>query len=283
MTTRMVPVTGAELCVETFGDATDPTVLLIGGGGQSMDWWEAGFCDRLAAAGRHVVRYDHRDVGRSTGSPRGAPAYTSTDLATDPLRILDAFGVERAHIVGMSMGGGIAQHLAIHHQHRMASLTLVATSPTGDDLPGPAPRIVTAFENPVPDPDWRDRAQLIAYRVEIERPYVGSIGLDEARVGRLATQEVDRAGGLGAGLTNHYLAEGDDVDLRAELHRIAVPTLVIHGADDPLFPLRHGEALALEIPDAVLLPVPGMGHEIPPPPTWDLVLPRLVEHTGRGG
>src|SRR5262245_25706638 len=152
MSTMTVPVPGAELCVETFGEPDRPTVLLINGGGQSLDWWDAGLCRLLADAGRHVVRYDHRDVGRSTGSPRGSPTYTSNDLCTDPARILDALGVRRAHVAGMSMGGGIAQHFAIHHPDRLASLTLVATSPGGGgDLPGPAPAILAAFESPVPE------------------------------------------------------------------------------------------------------------------------------------
>jgi len=277
--TTTVKVDGAELCVETFGDPADPAVLLIGGGGQSLDWWETDFCRLLERGGRRVIRYDHRDVGRSTGSPRGEPAYTANDLTTDPLRILDALGIGRAHVVGMSMGGGIAQSIAIQHPARLASLTLVATSPLGDDLPGPAPAVVASFENPVPEPDWNDRAQQIEYRVDIERPYVGSLGFDESQVRRLATQEVDRAGGLGAGLTNHFLAEGGEEDLRSGLVGIDVPTLVLHGTDDPMFPLPHGEALASEIPDAVLVPVPGMGHEIPPPPTWDLVVPRLIDQT----
>ena len=277
---RMVRVPGAELCVETFGDPGDPTVLLISGGGQSLDWWDVDLCRLLTDAGRHVVRYDHRDVGRSAGSPRGEPAYTATDLTTDPLRVLDALGVGRAHVVGLSMGGGIAQSLGIHHGDRLASLTLVATSRTGDDLPGPAAAILESFASPVPEPDWSDRAQLIDYRVDIERPYVGSLGLDETRVRRLATQEVDRSDGLGAGLSNHFIAPGDDDDLRSGIPGIGVPTLVLHGTDDPVFPLPHGEALAREIRGAVLVPVPGMGHEIPPPPTWGLVLPRLVAHTG---
>ena len=151
----------------------------------------------------------------------------------------------------------------------------------GDDLPGPAPAVVESFVDPVPDPDWSDRAQQIDYRVAIERPYVGSLGLDEQRVRRLATEEVDRGGRTGRRTHQplHRREDDDDEDLRSGIPRIGVPTLVLHGTDDPMFPLPHGEALAREIPDAVLVPVPGMGHEIPPPPTWDLVVPRLVDHT----
>lgn len=118
MAERLVTVDGVELCLETFGDRTDPALLLIGGAAASMDWWDVGFCQRLADGGRFVVRYDHRDTGNSVTSPVGEPSYSSQDLATDPLRILDALGIARAHLVGLSMGGGIAQHLAARHPDR---------------------------------------------------------------------------------------------------------------------------------------------------------------------
>ncbi len=274
---------GVELCVETFGEPADPTVLLIAGGAQSMVWWEAALCERIAESGRHVVRYDHRDTGRSTTSPVGAPAYTAEDLATDPLRILDALDVDAAHVVGMSMGGGIAQHLAVHHPARVRTLTLVSTSPEGpgDDsngLPPITPAVMATFTDPDPEPDWSDRAAVLRYRVDAERAYVGSLGFDEERVRRLAAAELDRTHDMAASMTNHFLAEGGSSE-RDRLGSIAAPTLVLHGTDDPLFPLGHGEALAREIPGARLVPLPGVGHEIPPPPLWDLVVAELVAHT----
>src|SRR4051812_26117136 len=104
---QVVDAPGAKLCVEAFGAPGDPAVLLIAGMAQSMDWWEPAFCARLAGAGRFVVRYDHRDTGGSTRCPPGSPDYGFDELGTDPLRVLDALGVDRAHLVGMSMGGGI--------------------------------------------------------------------------------------------------------------------------------------------------------------------------------
>lgn len=274
---------GVELCVERFGDPGDPTLLLIAGGAQSMIWWETAFCEQIVGHGRHVIRYDHRDTGASTNSPPGRPAYTSTDLATDPIRILDALEVERAHLVGMSMGGGIAQYLAVRHPERLRALTLVSSSPCGpgdDDngLPPIAPHLMATFTDPDPEPDWGDREAVVGYRVDAERPYVGSLGFDEDRIARLARLEVERTRDMAASMSNHFALDGD-WSVRGRLGDIAVPTLVLHGTNDPLFPIGHGEALAREIPGARLVPLRGVGHEVPPPPLWGVVVGAIVEHT----
>src|SRR5690348_18492069 len=109
MVAETLPVNGIELCADTFGEPSDPALLLIAGGASSMDWWEDEFCRRLAAGGRFVIRYDHRDTGRSTSFPAGAPPYSDVDLAHDALGVLDNLGVHRAHLVGLSMGGLLAQ------------------------------------------------------------------------------------------------------------------------------------------------------------------------------
>lgn len=275
---------GAQLSVESFGSPTDPTVLLIAGASQSMVWWEDDLCVRLAEAGRHVVRYDHRDTGRSTTSPAGRPGYTAGMLATDPLRIMDAMGVERAHLVGLSMGGGIAQQLALTHPGRVATLCLIATSPLlppgGPPLPPPAPRVRATFTDPRPEPDWSDRDAVVAHRVEAERPYAGALGFDEARTRRLATLEVDRTRDMRAAMTNHLLLAGEPPTMRT-LDAVRAPTLVLHGTTDPMFPFEHGEALADLIPDARLVALPGAGHQQPPPELWPLALSAISEHTGR--
>jgi pimeloyl-ACP methyl ester carboxylesterase len=282
MTERLMPVDGAELCVETFGDATDPAVLLVSGAAASMDMWETEFCGLLAAEGRYVIRYDHRDTGRSTTSPVGQPAYSAEDLTTDPVRVLDALGVDRAHLVGLSMGGGIAQEVAAFQPHRLHTLTLIATGAAGEradptSLPGMEPRVAATFEDPAPQPDRGDRAAAVDYLVEIERPYAGTFGYDEERARRKAERVVDRTRDLAASLTNHWVLTGEAVPFR--LADISVPTLVMHGTADPMFPPPHGEALATEIPGASFVPLEGMGHEMPPPPLWDLVITSLVRHT----
>ncbi|RFU86123.1 alpha/beta hydrolase [Streptomyces triticagri] len=283
MAEQFIDAGGARLCVESFGSAADPTVLLIAGGGQSMVWWATDFCARLAAAGRHVLRYDHRDTGRSTGSAAGRPSYSGGDLTTDPLRILDALGVPRAHLVGLSLGGGIAQRLALDHPDRVRTLCLASTSPAvptahSEELPPPAPAVMATFTDPAPEPDWADRDAVVTYRVEAERPYAGSLGFDEPRVRRLATEEVDRTRDMAASMTNHFLLE-DTPPAEIRLARITAPTLVLHGTTDPLLPIEHGRLLAAEIPDARLVPLPGAGHEQPPPALWPLALTSLTEHT----
>ena len=148
-------------------------MLLIAGAGASMDWWEDGFCDRLAAGRRFVIRYDQRDTGRSVGYEPGAPGYGWDDLVLDAVGVLDALGVDRAHLVGMSMGGGIAQVAALDHPDRVATLTLVATAPAapgGDDpdLPPMADEARARFAA-LAEPEWSDRAAVIDYLVGLER------------------------------------------------------------------------------------------------------------------
>jgi pimeloyl-ACP methyl ester carboxylesterase len=274
-----IETNGAELCVDTFGDHSHPVVLLIMGAAGSMDRWEEPFCARLAAAGRFVIRYDHRDTGGSTCSPPGEPGYTSDDLFADAIAILDHLGVERAHLVGLSMGGGIAQWLALEHPERVLSLTLMATSPLGTGgppLPPATDAMRAAFGAQPEPPDWADREAAIAYLLEGERPYAGSRGVDDDAMRPLLGRVYDRSSSL-ASATNHFMLEGGETS-RARLAEIAVPTLVIHGTADPLFPLPHGEALAREIPGAELIVIDGLGHELPRW-AWDAVLPALIAHT----
>jgi pimeloyl-ACP methyl ester carboxylesterase len=286
MTEQLLTIDGIDLCYEAFGDPADATVLLIAGGTQSMVWWEEGFCARLAGAGRHVVRYDHRDTGRSTSSPPGRPSYTGRDLIVDPLRILAALGVSRAHLVGLSMGGGLAQRIALEHPERVITLCLASTSPAvpaehGRPLPPPSPQVMATFTDPEPEPDWTDREAVLAYRVDAERPYAGSLGFDEPRYRQLAAEEVDRTLDMAASMTNHFLL-GDDTPAGLRLGAITAPTLVLHGTTDPMFPIEHGQALAAEIPGARLVTLPGVGHQQPPPELWDLAIAEIVKHTEEG-
>ena len=162
-----------QLCAEVIGDRADPTVLLIGGATWSMDWWNDELCQQLADRGRMVVRYDQRDTGRSTSYPAGSPGYTGADLVRDAVAVLDGIGISRAHVVGLSMGGGVAQRLAIGHRERVATLTLISTSPidTGiSGLPGPTPEIQATFSRGDPEPDWHDREAVVDYVVEGRAP-----------------------------------------------------------------------------------------------------------------
>ena len=278
-----VDVDGARLCVQTFGDPNDPAILLISGMSSSMDWWDEDFCARLAAGLRYVIRYDHRDTGQSSCDPPGAPSYTGGDLAADAVGILDALGLRGAHLVGISMGGGIAQRVALDHPDRVATLTLISTtaigpvSPDSPSLPPPEPP-----DSPEPaEPDWADRAAVVDYIVAGDR-WLSRGEFDEPRVRERAARIVDRSTDVRAGLTNHPILHDPSPPEPPRVDRIQAPTLVIHGTADPLFPYPHGEALARTIPGARLVPLPGIGHQMPPPSTWDTVVPALLRHTSGG-
>ena len=278
---RILNVNGVDLCVETFGDPTDAAILLIAGAEASMDWWRDEFCQRLADGSRLVVRYDFRDTGRSVSYEPGAPGYTGEDLADDAAGLIDSLGLGQTHLVGMSMGGGIAQLVALDHPDKVASLTLIASSPEvpGDadrDLPGMTQQAQAGFEA-IADPDWTDRDAVIDYIVAIERTCAGKNGFDEDEWRELAGRVFDRTTNIESAMTNHDALEDDDRP-RAPLGSLRAPTLVIHGTEDPVLPYAHGVALADEIPGARLLPVKGMGHEVVRH-DWDVLVPAILQHT----
>jgi len=283
---KMVRTNGVDLCAESFGEPGDPAILLIAGAASSMDYWENELCRRLAA-GRFVIRYDHRDTGQSVCYEPGAPPYTGRDLIADAIGLLDAFGQGSAHVVGMSMGGGCAQLLTLDHPDRVASLVLMSTSsgPGGPgssnpDLPPVSERLRASFAQPTPEPDWSDRAAVIDYLVAEERLYAGSWPYDEAARRALLGRIVDRTINMASAVRNHFAMEDDDEGpLRPRLGQIRAPTLVLHGTEDPLLPFGHGEALAREIRGAELVPMERVGHEYPPRPVWDVVVPAILRHT----
>jgi pimeloyl-ACP methyl ester carboxylesterase len=275
---RIVLANGVELCVQTFGDLASPAILLIGGAASSMDWWEDEFCERLASGPRFVIRYDLRDTGQSVSYEPGVPQYRGTDLVTDAVGVLDALRVARGHVVGISMGGGIAQHLALDHADRVASLTLISTSPGGPGVPPMADGLRAHFEEPLAEPNWSDRQAVVDYIVEDLRPYAGTLPFDEAKMRALAGRIVDRTANIASSMKNHLILAGG-APVRDRLGEIRAPTLVLHGTEDPLFPYGHAEALAAEIPGARLLPLEGMGHEMPPRPLWDQVVAAILDHT----
>jgi pimeloyl-ACP methyl ester carboxylesterase len=269
----MVPANGVDLCVETFGAGDDPAVLLIAGGARSMDWWEDGFCHRLAAGGRFVIRYDHRDTGRSTSFPAGRPPYTQVDMAGDALGVLDALGIARAHVVGLSFGGGLAQRLAVEDQPRLRTVTLMSASPGPLDEPPAA-----AAPDPRYLPDFSDRAAAVDQLVACVTAAGGPHTADAAHLRRLAERVFDRTTDPAAACRNHWLA-GCGPPVRDRLGTVDLPTLIMHGTVDPLFSMAHPAALAREIPAARLVPLPGVGHEFPPQAVWGVVIEQILRHT----
>jgi len=283
---RIVQANGVGLCVETFGDPADPPILLSHGAGNSMLSWDDELCERLAAGTRFVVRYDIRDAGRSVAYEPGAPPYSFRDLVADAVGLLDTLGPASAHVVGMSTGAAIGQLLALDHADRVASLTLASSTPgiPGSEtsgLPGASDELMAAFADEPPAPDWADRAAVIDYLVEAERPFAArSRPFDEVAMREVAARVFDRAVNIESNLTNPFVLDAGD-PWRQRLGTLAVPTLVVHGTEDPLFPYGHAVALADEIPGAELLAMEHTGHEYFPRATWDLVVPALLRHTSR--
>jgi pimeloyl-ACP methyl ester carboxylesterase len=278
---RVVRANGADLCVQTFGDPSDPAILLVAGASASMLAWDAEFCELLAGGSRYVIRYDHRDTGRSTTHPPGEPPYTLRDLAADVTGVLDALGIASAHLVGISLGGMIAQLTVLEQAARVASLTLVATSPgegaDGPGLPPPALRVRTELAD-VDLPDWTGRASVVEYLVALARPLAGEADeFDEHTRRRVAGREFDRAGPALESAGNHaYLDHGPPWGWR--LGRITAPTLVVHGTADPIHPVAHAHALLAAIPSATSLFLDGTGHELPRA-DWPEVVTALLRHT----
>jgi pimeloyl-ACP methyl ester carboxylesterase len=279
---RIVRANGVDICVETFGDPAEPPILLIMGGASSMDWWEDAFCERLMAGSRFVIRYDHRDTGRSISYEPGAAPYSLRDLADDAVGLLDAFGLESAHLVGMSVGGWIGQLVALENPDRVASLTLISTSPTAGpsdpDLPEMSQELQAFFAEEASEPDWSDREAVIDYIVEGERPFAGSRPFDEAAIRAIAARVFDRTTNLASSITNHAAIDSGD-RWRERLGEVSVPTLVIHGTEDPMYPYGNAVALVKEIPGAQLLALERVGHEVPPRALWDVVVPAILQLT----
>ena len=280
---RIVRANGVDLCVETFGDPGDPALLLIAGAAMSMDYWEDELCERLASGARHVIRYDLRDTGQSVSYEAGAPPYRGRDFVADAVGILDALGIDAAHIVGISMGGGTAQVLAREHPTRVRSLTLMSTTAGGPGLPPPAQKLAARFADPPPEPDWTDREAVVDYLVDDLRAYSGTLPFDEEAQRALVERVVARTRNIAASTKNHWVMATADDDprepLRESVQRIQAPTLVLHGTEDPLFPVEHGKALAAAIPGARFVPLDGVGHEVPPRQVWDRFVAEILDHT----
>ena len=274
----MIQANGVELCAEAFGDSADPPILLIAGIGGSMLWWEEGFCRMLADGGRYVVRYDYRDTGRSVTYPVGRPGYSGADLLDDAAGVLDAHGVGAAHVVGVSAGAGFAQELAVDKPDRVRSLVLISTTfatSSGRRLPGPADAFGEFLSSA--SIDWSDRDSITEYMVGYVHMLAGEAReFDEAPVRELVRNEIDRARDYAA-VQNHD-AIPDDGREYPPASSIAVPTLVVHGTADPMFPVAHGEALADEIPGARLLRLEGAGHGVFRE-DWPVLATAILEHT----
>jgi pimeloyl-ACP methyl ester carboxylesterase len=277
-----------ELCYETFGDASDPAMLLIMGLGTQMLGWADDFCAQFAGRGFHVIRFDNRDIGRSTLMKGVRPptlgqilrrdgraaGYLLADMAGDAVGLLDHLGIDRAHVVGASMGGMIAQTIAARHPERVLSLVSIMSNTGGRFRGQPALRTYPVFLRRSP----ADREGFIEHIVRLFR-VIGSPGFDEDELRQMLGRSHDRGydpAGPGRQLAA-LLASGDR---RAELRTITAPTLVIHGTADRLVAPSGGRATARAIPGARLLMIDGMGHDLPRR-VWPQVLDAITDNAAR--
>jgi pimeloyl-ACP methyl ester carboxylesterase len=270
-------VNGVELAWDSFGDPKTRPLLLVMGLGLQMIAWDDAFCEALAARGFYVIRFDNRDAGLSTSfdaygdpnplqvfdqlrkkRPVNAP-YLLRDMADDAIGVLDAAGVRAAHVLGISMGGMIAQELAIRHPERVLTLTSIMSTTGATDVRGPSYETIAAVLAPFPP----NRGGFIQRSLEVARTlHGGGFAFDEDRYRRLAARSFDRAYHPG-GVRRQLIAIWLSGDRTAALAKLALPTLVMHGDADPLIPIDGGRATARAIPGARLEIVSGMGHELP--------------------
>ena len=289
MSEGRAPANGIELAFETFGDPTDPALLLVMGLGMQLIHWDVELCDRLARRGFHVIRFDNRDAGLSTQVRAPAPSliravsrvrfqapYLLDDMAADAFGLLDHLSIERAHVVGASMGGMVAQTMAIRRPERVLSLASIMSN-TGDRRSGlPRLRVWSVLIRRAP----RDRAGYVEHFVRIFR-MIGSKGFptEDERVRELAGVSYDR-GHHPAGTGRQLAAIVASGDRSGRLRELRVPTVVIHGADDPLVPFSGGRATARVVPGAKLIAIPGLGHDLPRQ-VWPRVIDAVVENAAR--
>ncbi len=286
-----VRANGIDVEFESFGKETDPVVLLIMGFSGQLTLWPVDFCQGLAAKGFRVIRFDNRDVGKSThlidaGVPNvgelaakiaaGQPAkppYTLDDMAADAVGLLGALGVDKAHIVGASMGGMIAQLVAINHPARTKSLTSIMSNTGRRDLPPGKPEAMAALTAPVPSNSREDRIAAGMRTWQI----IGSPGYPatEAELRANAERDVDRVPFEPTGTIRQMAAIMTAAPRNDRLKGLKTAALVIHGADDPLVPVEGGKDTAASIPGAELIIVPGMGHDF-----TDALSPVLLKHVG---
>jgi pimeloyl-ACP methyl ester carboxylesterase len=277
---KILKVNRINLAYDSFGDEVAGVILLIAGLGTQMIRWTVPFCQNLAALGYRVIRFDNRDVGCSThftqhavpdfgslasmlmAGQRPDVPYTLDDMANDAVGLLDALSIDRAHVVGRSMGGMIAQILASEHPERVLSLTSIMSSTGNPILPAAASDLMAMMTLPAPNPA-SDETGFLAHNIAFARRIAGAgYSFEEEAYRAILLEEVRRAydpGGFGRQIAAMAVAG----DRRSRLATIRAPTLVVHGADDPLIHPRCGEDTASTIPNSEFMLIDGMGHDLP--------------------
>jgi pimeloyl-ACP methyl ester carboxylesterase len=249
-----------EIEYQTFGDDRPATILLINGLGSQMTRWPEAFCEKLVARGYRAIRMDNRDTGLSTWPTE---AYTLADMANDSVAVLDAAGVKKAHIAGVSMGGMIVQRLALDHPDLVLSMTSIMSATGAPGSLNSTPEAAAVLNTAPPSPD-ADYEAFVVHGVKNAR-VIGSPAYPWTEEQLRARVMAEHARAFNPpGVARQMTALRGDGDRTAALHGLKIPTVVLHGADDPLVPKAGGEMTAAAIPGAELRIIPGMGHDLPP-------------------
>jgi pimeloyl-ACP methyl ester carboxylesterase len=288
-----VHANGIEIEFDNFGSSKGRPLLLIMGLGTQMIAWPEAFCRKLADKGHFVVRFDNRDIGLSSKMEDGgvpdimasisaameggvvvAP-YTLSDMAVDAIGLMDALGLKKAHVCGLSMGGMIAQTMAIECPDRVLSLISMGSSTGEVTLPDPTPEVMEVIFSFPP----QEREANIRHRTNVFKVFAGgSDKFDEAMEREISALSYDR-GFYPEGFARQFVAILSSGNRKPALNSVKNPTLVIHGAQDPLALLDHGRATAEAIPGAELLVVEGLGHGLSYPDLWDEIVESMTAHT----
>jgi pimeloyl-ACP methyl ester carboxylesterase len=288
---RIAHANGINICYEIFGEASsEPLVLIMGLGGQMVQWDDA-FCEQIAARGFRVIRFDNRDAGQSSKLTGGKPLtlweilkerflnippsapYTLQDMAEDTIALMDELGIRSAHIVGASMGGMIAQEIAITFPERVRSLISIMSTTGNPDLPQPSNEAVSLLMEPQP----KSRKKFIARFKRNWKVLRGGRFPEDEALDRSRAERVFDRGLNPAGIDSQIRAVLASGSRKERLSKVKAPTLVIHGTSDPLVDLKAGQDTAASIPGAKLMIVQGMGHAIPIP-IWPEIIDAIDKH-----
>lgn len=284
---------GISIEYETFGDPSDRPLLLIVGLGAQLIHWDNELCQDLSKSGHFVIRFDNRDSGLSTkfdeaGVPNPmevigklmqgekiTPPYTLSDMADDAVGLLDSLGIEKAHVCGMSMGGMIAQTIAVRYPSRTASLISIYATTGNRKVPPPTPEVFGLLVTPPPI----EREAYIEHMLRLFKTLTGpGFPMDEKWTRRILAESYDRCF-YPPGMARQLVAILTQENRVPALANVTAPTIVIHGTSDPLVPVEGGKDTAEAIPGAQLLLIEGMGHDLPHGGAWPGIVEAIVAHT----
>ena len=280
---------GIHIEYETFGDLPARPLLLIGGLADQLIHWDDDLCRDLSQRGHYVIRFDNRDAGLSTKfdqagvgdlgvltkREKSSPPYTLDDMADDAVGLLDALGIRKAHICGASMGGMIAQTIAIRYPSRILSLISIYSTTGNRDLPPPKPEMMELLLVPAPS----EREAYIEHMLKLFKAMAGrGFVFDEAWTRMITARAYDRSFSP-QGTIRQIAAIMTQTNRKKALASVTVPTLVIHGTDDPVVPVEAGKDTAEAIPGARLMLIDGMGHDLPHGGAWPKIVEAVAAHT----